>query len=976
MSGTDFAITEALKTRMREVEYNPAALQRIALETLKQVHNNEVEVIDADTPFGFAIQTTAVMTSAAIEEMEALNRKQYPITAQTEDDLYLHMSDRDYLNRFAIPSRAKFRFVFDKTELLQKMVEDVDLGIRKVVIPRNTQVTINNTIFTLPYPIEIRQLYHGGIQIIFNTNISSPIATLDTNIIEYRVINTRDMELLSFEVELYQMQIRTVFSDTDSVSNTEEDIILNDAFYYLRAFIEQSDGSWLEFPTTHSEQIYDPNQLTGVLRVYRDRVNVKIPQIYSTRGMVNGRLRFDLYETKGELNMDLNIYPAEVFTTKFVTDLFDVASTVYSAPLKNFKTLFVLSEDLTQGGNREMTFEELRKVVVNNSVGSQVLPITPIQAETSLLRSGYDIVKNIDNVTNRTFLATRQLPEPSNRRLMTPAAASIETIYITEKEARAVESVKQNFRSVTLTPDTLFENKNGVMKLVSTSRVKAIQGQRAEMIANEVSSNDYFYTPFHYVLEFEHEEFQCRPYYLDKPGVVYKTFISDNDRTLMQVSIEEAELVRTSTGFKLVISVKSSDNYKELRDIEVYTQLAFKPRGENYYAYLPGKIEGLNEDDERIFSFDLSTNFQINSRDEIQMTEMKMFNTDERLIRTALENDFEILFATSKPPADDWEPAEVDQKLASFLAPYTIYGICNERIRLRFGYALKNLWARSRSVITSNDYLLYSENVPLLYEEDIYDLDPTTQSAVRIENGQVEYKIKHRKGDPVLDSNGEPIMKHLKGDVVLDPSGNPTFNNEYDLIRQMDILMLEGPYWFATDSITTEYKQEIMDNFINWIVDGLGDISKNLLEQTRIYFYPKSTIGQIDVMINNSVRTVINSGQRFNVRLYVSKMVYDNAELRKELTEATIRNISEELKKSTVTKSGITSRLKEAYGDDIIAFEIDGLGGGDSVETITVLNDAKRCSLRKRLVAQADGSLLIEEDVTCDFIKHDKKELG
>ena len=171
------------------------------------------------------------------------------------------------------------------------------------------------------------------------------------------------------------------------------------------------------------------------------------------------------------------------------------------------------------------------------------------------------------------------------------------------------------------------------------------------------------------------------------------------------------------------------------------------------------------------------------------------------------------------------------------------------------------------------------------------------------------------------------------------------------------------------------YRDEINRTFIDWIVDGLGSINKNLLEQTKIYFYPKSTVGQIDVMINNSARTFIDSAQRFVLKLYVSDTVYSDNALRAELNTAAIRVLSEELKKDIITNSNILDALKETFGEDVIGIDISGLGGNERTEVITVLNDAKRLSLKKRLVAQGDGSLIVEEDVTCDYVRHDTKEL-
>ena len=967
-------IVKAMKERMRELEYNPASIQRIALTALHEIHNGEVEVVDSATPFGFLLQATATTTSAAIDEAHSLIRKQYPAEAQTEEDLYLHMSDRDYLNRFAMPSSARFIFAFDKEELLQKMVHDEELDIRKLIIPRNTIVTINNIVFTLQYPIEIRQLQHGGVQIVYNNNIETPTQTLESNIIEYNTFFSDDVEWLLFEINLMQLEIRSIVSTPDLVSNIDEDIILNDNFYYIRAYIKQND-QWVEFRTTHTDQVYDITRLTAVIKVFNDRVNVTIPQIYSTIGLLNGQLRFDVYETKGEINADLSIYPPETFVTTFKPDEFDIPSSVYSAPFRNFKTLSIMSRDITDGGNNPMTFEELREAVINNSVGQQIIPITNNQIETSLVRNGYEIVKNIDNITNRTFLATKPMPAPTNTKLITPASASIETIIVNEEELRRLGSTKTNFRSVTITPNTLFESVNGVMKLVPDAKTKAILALTPELRAKEVSTNNYFYTPFHYVLDFELERFNSRPYFLDKPEIINKSFISDNDRTLMQVSIGGMDIKKVDSGYVLAISLKSSKNWKELNDNECFVQLAFIPTGEKHYAYLNGELQGLNEDDERIYHFDLTTNYYINNRDEIQFTKFKMFTKDERLVASKLLNEFDVLFATTKKMPESWRKDDVDDKLGKYLLPSNIHGISNERVKIQFGHALNNLWARSRSIISAADYSRYTEDVPLVYENDVYEYDEVTGSAVEIVNGTVKYKVKYHKGDPVLDKKGAPMYKHRAGDTILNEAGKPVFSNEYSLVRQLDIMMVEGEYWFANDLSSIEYRESLVRHVVNWIVDGLGQINKHLLEQTSIFFYPKSTVGQIDVMINNSIRTIIESGQGFNVRIYVSRNVLSNHDLRNELKDSTTRIIANELKKDIVNNSNIISALKEAYGTDVVAFDVSGLGGKGNVETITVLNDAKRLSLRKRLVAQGDGSLIVEEDITCDFISHDIKDL-
>jgi hypothetical protein len=53
-----------------------------------------------------------------------------------------------------------------------------------------------------------------------------------------------------------------------------------------------------------------------------------------------------------------------------------------------------------------------------------------------------------------------------------------------------------------------------------------------------------------------------------------------------------------------------------------------------------------------------------------------------------------------------------------------------------------------------------------------------------------------------------------------------------------------------------------------------------------------------------------------------------------------------------------------------VGFEISNLGGERDLSTITLIDEGDRLSIRKRLTALPDGSLIVEEDVVVDFIRH------
>ena len=61
----------------------------------------------------------------------------------------------------------------------------------------------------------------------------------------------------------------------------------------------------------------------------------------------------------------------------------------------------------------------------------------------------------------------------------------------------------------------------------------------------------------------------------------------------------------------------------------------------------------------------------------------------------------------------------------------------------------------------------------------------------------------------------------------------------------------------------------------------------------------------------------------------------------------------------------------EIYGNDAISVTVDGLGGSSNIQTVTMLNENERCSIRKKLVSLPNNVLIVEEDVNISFILHE-----
>jgi hypothetical protein len=958
---------------LNKYKYNPALMQRAALDVLTKVTEGQVDIVDATNPFVFTLETSAVNTAAMIQNTEVLNRKQYATAAVTSEDLYLHMSDKDYVGRFALPSSAVFTMTIAKEELEQALVFNPATGISKVTIPRNTKFTIANTIFSLQYPIDIRKLQHGGLSIVYNTSSISPLYELETNLIEFDEVRDPDgNDYITFTFLTHQFDIITKYNDINSAVGFETNIGITDQFYHVRVYLQGANRRWNEIKTTHTDQIYDVTDPTAVITVLENNISVTIPSVYTTTGLVRGKLRIDVYQTKGNISLDLSSYKLTDYSAVWLS-IDNNDSTAETAAINDIKTLFTYSLDTTKGGRSALTTDELKVRVINNSIGPQSLPITNIQLEDSIKDAGYEFVKNVDTLTNRVYLATREMPKPTDSDLVTAAASNVSRVTLTLNEAIDSHGVLVTPRRIILSSNTLYKTDNGITRLVSKMNKQQIDAMPLSNKCNYLNNANYSYSPFHYVLDVTNSTFGVRPYYLDEPVILNKSFISENPLTGLQVNMSSNYLVeKNDNGYKITIRTKSNDNYKALDDSNVFCQLAYKGSDQALYSYLLAEqITRAADTDERIFIFNLDSNFDIDEKHMLSQNAFRFSPTDLSTYCDLLQN-MHVLFLTNNPSVNNSSPIEADQLIGQFQVPSGCIAITHERFKIRFGYFLSRLWSRAKSLSTSLNYMKYSVDELATYVEDIYDVDNITGSAFSLDaGGQLVYRILHAKGSAILDSNGNQLIKHRAGDVILDNNGQPIIEDSSNnqVTRFVDISVIEAGYMFATDPSSQSYKKVITKAMIDWITNDLPRFNTRLLDQTKIYFYPKSTQGDITCTGDDGSVSTISATQSFKLTLTVPLETYNNTLLTNEINRITVATINEELLNPTITVSGIEYVLKNKYGKDVLDVKLEGFDNGKH-NVISIVDKSTKLSIKKKLVLLPSNLIILQEDVVINYVKH------
>lgn len=969
---------------------NPVYIKQLMYRFLDDITEGKVDVVDATSPFNFLMESSCVLTSAFLAEHEAALRKQYPALSQTQEELYLHMCDKDYIDRFATPAMTRFHMLIDLYELKSKLVEDPETGIKSVVIPRNTEFAINDIIFSLQYPIEIKMLQHGGFQVTYNVETLSPLQRLTSNKLDWDIVtySVNRQQMMHLEFDVYQFNVTSYKGDLINSTGYRKRHKFSDKFYFARVWYKNdaTGKEWREMKTTHTDQVFDINDPTAVLSVYPGELEVFIPQIYLSSDLVSGAIRVDVYQTKGAVNLLLGDYKLDNFTANFILLDEEEGTKDWKKKIAAFRAInsvYAYANTTVIGGTDELTFEELRNRVIMNSIGAKSLPITNAQIESALERSGFDIVKNVDVVTNRQYLATKLLPEPFDEKLITAASCCIQSLITTIADLKTQTFVLNNDKRVTLLPQLLYRSNNSIVSIVNDYEHGEILALPAKDRAEKINSENFIYTPFHYVLDNTTDDFDVRAYYLDNPTVKYVEFITENDTTGLQISTNSYSISKIDDGmhygYELFISTISNDAFKALDKSQRRVFLSFLPSGDTTRAYIEGEdVTGIYtngtglESGEFIYRFRLLTNFDIDKNNRIHFTNFNIFTANLYDVGVDLDTNFQLHWCTTLKMPGIWQSKEEDNELPSYLLPVNKAFITKENIHIEFGKFLDNLWTSCRSIPTEETYKRYEEDIKAVYEENQYEIDPATGAYFTIgKNGDINYNILHYKGEEIKDKDGKPTYRHRKGDIVLDANGHPVILEDSSIYRQIDIMFIEGSYYFADDIAAVIYKKAITETCVKWITEDLKTLSEQLLEQTKLYYYPKTTIGSIGVITDANVATNMNSNQSFDVTLYVNETTYENTDLRNSLTKATVKAIDKYLKSNTtISTSSLTTLLRSVYGNDVIALDITGFGVDRKTQMLTVRSIGDRFAIKKKVEAQSDGTLIVAEDVNVQFILH------
>ena len=268
-------------------KYHPNGILNISLNRLQDMLSGKVEVTDPSNPFTYLLETNCLNTAFAVQEYTLLTRKLYPRLANNEEDLYLHMSDKDYLGRFSEPAYANVLFNILFNDFTSKATYDPIQKEYVLKLPRHLRVNVDKYIFTLPSAVIIRLTENGVIDVKFENQDFNNIFPVNTNYINFNIFKVNQEETyLTFQLKIPEVDIESVEIPIEKHKLFKNTITYNPSrkFYYFRAFYFDK-GRWNEMLVTHTDQVYDINTPTCIVKVLSNENSVSyyIPPVYEIK---------------------------------------------------------------------------------------------------------------------------------------------------------------------------------------------------------------------------------------------------------------------------------------------------------------------------------------------------------------------------------------------------------------------------------------------------------------------------------------------------------------------------------------------------------------------------------------------------------------------------------------------------------------------------------------------------------------------
>lgn len=937
--------------KLEQYKYHPNGIMQVSLNRLQDMLAGKVTIMEPSNPFTYLLETNCLNTAFAVQEFAMLTRKLYPRLANTDSDIYLHMSDYDYLGRFSEPSYANVTFNILMNDFMTNAYLDPVSKERTLSVPRHFKVMVGDYVYLMNSAVVIRLSATGVLDVRFENQGFNNIFPVTTNHINYNTYKVNnDEEYLGFSLVLPEVDIEVNDVGIDSTAINKSYLVFNNKrkFYHLRAFYKKNDA-WKEMLVTHTNEVYDINTPTCIIKVLasESQIEYHIPTIYVNSGKMESNVRLLLYTTMGFITASFTDYKISDFTMEYGDVFPETEIDKYSAPI-HLVSKMVFIKNSASNGKDGLSFEELKQSVIDNSIGDRKLPITTKQLEFFSQQKNFKIIKDVDVVTNRIYKLETEIPSPTTRYPVTKFNLDIIEYCNDVQSLREGNSVIGYGNDITVIPEgTLFRLENGLLSVLSSIDATQLKELSGSDLAANVNNNAYLYTYFHYVLDTSDDRTRLRVYDINTPSATQINFKTFNDTAKVSINSVTSNLYKTTNGYTLDVLCNLKKLTETISESNIRPYLVYTDVSGSMYYLISTLYTTINN--QPVYRFLINTGYYINSDNRIAISNFRDSNGSQTTVFLDLSAKLELLYVSNViPPL--FAATLMDTRISS---SYLYGGNCAvtlEEVGLVFGLHLERFFSGAHSVTSANDYERHTEDVVMRYKSTVYD-----------SNNQVIHSV----GEVVLDVEDHPVIEFAKGSVKLSDIGEPVKVSPTSILRALNLLFIDYKVTLSSDQKAKDYAKQIRNHITTTTMVNAKEVQTQLLDNTEAFVVVPKTVGFIRVK-TPSAEFTIRSAQRFVFTLLVHYDVFNNTSIRDNISYTVVKMTDDYLHSANILKrSELLNSLYTAIKEFIVSMSIDQFTELNS-EYIEILDTNGRVTIEKVLINEPNGYVL-KENIDISF---------
>ena len=953
---------------------SPMNIAAMALDEIHDRLNGTRIIADPNSPFCHLLEFGSSISAMTIQAIEEKFPLLYAQRAQSMEDLFMHMSDYDYLSLYATPASTTLRMAFPKKYLIDNALKYND-NYKQVTIPKDTVFMIGKYPFGIYYPINILiNNYTRTFTVVYDTTYSNPLHELNKNIVDKYDITYGSLDYLVIDVPIYQFARSTEELIIDRSLGFIKKFTYNNQFYAVRVF-NYKNGKYSEMGQSLNQIIYDTSNPTLLLQVMQDiqKLKITIPQIYFDNGDMGSKLFFEFYTTLGPLDIDTTKIAGSNIRVDFALKNKD--TTEYSAILKNlpFDTIMTLNGNKIIGGSNAITLETLRKRIIHDNLVHSV-PITEDDIAVYLEDNGFYVKKFKDNVTQRIYYAYRILTDTDGS-IIPSMTLQMRMIDSYTDSSKYKGFINQLDGSITVLPTTLYKYQKETEDAIplTIDELDVISKMDKSQLVDTLNNQQYLRSPFHIRFDLNDNNPHAVSYNLMTPSIDKLIFVNENYNISSKIMTYDALIQHMGDGvggYDVALSVAKSDDLTDVSEDDILIYVFVKTTAGYTIGLRVNYVQKMNE--RYLYKFHIDTNYHLTENNEISITNFQNenYSLSEHLV--PLTSNFYLVHMVRasvlqgvniEPSSNAVSNGVPDSYLKDFVA------LTRQYVTISLGHSLKDVINNNIEIsVGGTKYDTWEYDVEDSYENDVYarTIDGMLKYTVDDNNGVKLYK-EHSIGDTKIDENGNTVYLHRKGDVRYSKNGEPIIAIPSFKRFYTDMMFVDAKV-FASERTAELTFTSTLPRILESYFDTVRNLQKQLLERTTVFFRAVRTAGTATFNIGNGITSTQNIEMSFHIKCYVQSYVKQDVAIQQTITSYICTAIEDAIQTKNINMMDIFSSVKEKLSDYVEHFTLLGINDDTTNQTFIIMDEDAQPSLKRRLVLTEDNILSLSKSLDIEFV--------